>query len=790
MKKFIGTIYFTLLSVIAFTQNSVIKGTVKDKVTEMPLIGAVVNISNTTIGASTDVDGNFFIDKITPGRYQLSVEYIGYKSISVPNILVTSGKETELDIQLEENIEALEEVVVKATIDKDKTINEMATISARTFSIEEVNRYSGGRNDASRMVSNFAGVATANDSRNDIVVRGNSPAGILWRLEGVAIPNPNHFSTLGTTGGPVSALNTNLLKNSDFITSAFPSEYGNALSGVFDVGFRSGNKDKREFTAQLAAFSGLEAMAEGPIGKKGDKSYLVSYRYSFVQLADYIGLNFGTNATPKYQDLTYNIDLGKSKIGSLKLFGIIGRSDIKFIGEELTDADFFATKDSDSRAKSNVNIFGLKHSIIVNENNYLRTTISYSSAGNNFDEIRYLDTTYQSSNLYTDVDDQTNRIGINSFYNSKYSASLSSRIGINVDSRNLNSSVSNRENYVDFDNDGLPDLQKVRDINGAITTIEPYASVKYKITEKLTMIGGIHGLIQSYKSKSAIEPRFSTVYSLSSKTKLNFGYGLHNQMQPLPVFFLKSIDTDGQWKLLNDDLDFTKAHHFVIGTDIIPADQWRIKMETYYQALSGVPVETKPSSFSMLNSGADFIFPQLSNLQNTGTGKNYGVELTLEKFFSQGYYGLLTTSVFQSKYKGSDGIERNTAFNNKLVFNILGGKEWKITDKTALTTDFKFTYAGGRYTTPVNLEKSKLEGREVLFDDQAFSDQLGDYLRLDFKIGTRMNRKGYSQQFFLDFQNLTNNPNVFAKRYNRLTNSVDTLNQIGFFPDILWRIQF
>lgn len=354
MRKYIllGLLFFFLLNLNA--QESAIKGWVRDNVTEQGLIGATVTVklqAEIITGTVTDADGHFYIKGMAAGRYQLEFSYTGYKAVTLPNVLITSGKETEMDVVMEEGI-VLEEAVIVATADKDKAINEMATISARTFSLEEVTRYSGGRNDASRLVSNFAGVAAANDNRNDIVVRGNSPAGILWRLEGIPIPNPNHFSTLGTTGGPVSALNTNLLKNSDFLTSAFPAEYGNALSGVFDVGFRSGNKDKFETTLQLAAFSGLEAMVEGPLGKNKDKSFLISYRYSFVQLANKLNLKFGTNATPNYQDLTFNIDLGKSKLGNFKLFGIRASSDINFIGRELDTEDFFASKDADSKATS------------------------------------------------------------------------------------------------------------------------------------------------------------------------------------------------------------------------------------------------------------------------------------------------------------------------------------------------------------------------------------------------------------------------------------------------------
>jgi len=775
------------------SQNSSIKGIVKDRVAEYTLIGASVEVvenTSETNGTVTDENGKFVLANLSPGRYNIRVTYIGYEEVFIPNILVTSGKENMLEIAMEESLNLIQELVVTAAADKDKALNEMANISARTFSLEEVTRYSGGRNDASRLVSNFAGVATANDSRNDIVVRGNSPAGILWRLEGVPIPNPNHFSTLGTTGGPVSALNTNLLRNSDFLTSAFPAEYGNALSGVFDVGFRSGNKDKAEYTFQLAAFSGLEAMAEGPIGKSGDKSYLISYRYSFVQLANTLGLNFGTNATPKYQDLTFNLDLGTSKIGNIRIFGIGGLSDINFIGKELEDGDFFAAQDADSRAQSQFGVIGVKHSYLINNNHYFRSTISFSKSVNKFYEDRYIDTTYTENYTFTDVNDDLNRVNVHSFFNSKYNARLSSRIGVTVDSRNLISTVKSRENNPDLDNDGRPDLEPIRDIDGRITTIEPYASFKYKSGERSTWIVGLHGQIQTFKTKAAIEPRMGYSYSISSKSTLNAGYGLHSQIQPLPIFFLLTPTENGQFLPLNADLGFTKSHHFVTGWDYKPANDWRVKLETYYQHLFGVPVEKNPSSFSILNAGADFVFPSTGDLTNEGNGRNYGFEWTVEKFFSKSYYGLLTGSVFQSKYKGSDGVERNTAFNNEYVFNVLGGKEWKVGNKMVLTTDFKCTFAGGRYITPVNLEASQIAGFEILENDKAFSNKLGNYFRLDAKIGVRTNGKKFSQQFFLDFQNLTNQQNVFSMRYNRVTNRVDTLYQIGFFPDILYRIQF
>lgn len=284
MKKLLTTfllICFYQLSFAQLTQN--VKGTIVDNTSNTPLIGATVELISeiNSNGTTTDIDGYFRLENIPVGRHTFRVSYLGYFPIVLPDMEVNAGKELIINVGLEESVEKLSEVVVTAEAEKDQAQNKLATLSARTFGVEEVTRYSGGRSDVARLAANFAGVATSNDSRNDIVIRGNSPTGVLWRLEGIPIPNPNHFSTLGTTGGPVSALNPNLLKNSDFLTSAFPSEYGNALAGVFDLGFRSGNRDEHEFMFQMGAISGIEAMVEGPLNKKKGSAYLVSGRYAF-----------------------------------------------------------------------------------------------------------------------------------------------------------------------------------------------------------------------------------------------------------------------------------------------------------------------------------------------------------------------------------------------------------------------------------------------------------------------------------------------------------------------------
>ena len=301
------TIVFTFIATLTFAQNNKqnIRGLVLDKLTQSPIQGAAVHISNSNKTTISDSIGNYTFSELNPGRYDLKVTYSGYKEFYIPNVVVTSGKEIILDIGLEEDFKSLKDVVVKSS-NKASSINKMATVSARTFSMEEVNRYAGGRSDPARLAANFAGVINPDDSRNDIVIRGNSPTGVLWKIDGMNVTNPNHFASIGTTGGAVSALNTNLLKSSDFFTSAFPAEYGNANAGVFDIGFRNGNNTKKETTLQLGVITGLEATTEGPIKKDNGSSYLVGYRYSLAGIAQSMGINIGTTATPSYQDLSFN----------------------------------------------------------------------------------------------------------------------------------------------------------------------------------------------------------------------------------------------------------------------------------------------------------------------------------------------------------------------------------------------------------------------------------------------------------------------------------------------------
>ncbi|MES2681557.1 MAG: TonB-dependent receptor [Bacteroidota bacterium] len=764
-----------------------IRGVIMDKQSETQIPGASVVLVGREpfTGTISDAEGKFRLPGLPPGRYDLKITYTGYKEVNLPNIVVTTGKEVVLEIGLEESVSTLNEVEVSAA-KKNETQNDMVSVSGRSFSMEEVNRYAGGRSDPSRLAANFAGVSSPDDSRNDIVIRGNSPTGVLWRIEGLNVPNPNHFSTVGTTGGPVSAINTNVIRNSDFFTSAFPAEYGNANAGVFDLGFRNGNSEKYEHTLQVGALTGLEAMTEGPINKAKGSSYLVAYRYSFTGVAQAIGIPIGTAATPFYQDVSFKINSGTSKAGKFTLFGLGAKSKIDFLHTKIDSTDLFANPTKDSYFTSDIGLAGVKHFIKINQRSFVNTVIGVTYNGSNYLEDNVATDTQP---LLRYVENKTNQVhySINTSYNSKINARLFVKTGIISEVIALMLNARQR--------DSLLNWRQYWDFNDKTTLHQAYAQAKYKFNERLTLNIGVHGQFLTLNNSTSIEPRVGLKYQLSEKHALSAGYGMHSQMQPVDAYFYRSFDANGAYVQTNKNLDFTRSQHFVLGYDIVPFKDWRIKTEVYYQMLSNIPVTTNSGSYSMLNAGASFLPNDQVNLKNNGTGTNYGAELTLEKFFTKGYYVLLTGTVYESKYKGSDNIERNTAFNGKYVYNILAGKEFKVgrEKRNIISIGVKMTQAGGRYYTPVDLEASQAAHQQVLKnDDFAYSERNPDFFRLDVKTGFTINskRSKLSQSVFFDIQNVTNNKNVFAQRYNPVTNTVNTAYQIGFFPNFVYKIQF
>ena len=764
-----------------------IKGSVIDKQSKIPLSGSYIVLldSGNFKGTVAGLDGKFKLELVPVGRRTVRVTFLGYLE-KTATVILSSGKEAVINIELEESVIEGKEVVITASEDKTQTNNKMTSVSSRSFTIEETSRYAGSRNDPSRMAANYAGVSGANDARNDIIIRGNSPQGILWRLNGIDIPNPNHFGSTGTTGGPVSILNNNLLDQSDFLTGAFPADYGNVLAGVFDLKMRNGNSDKREFLGQVG-FNGFELGAEGPLSKAKKSSYLINYRYSTLGVFDALKIDIGTgSAIPQYQDLSFNINIPTEKAGKFSLFGIGGKSYVEMLDskKDTTKTNFFSIGAKDVYYGSNTGVIGGSHLFLFKNNTYSKASIALSG--------------FSTPNKVENVNRINNQIIITPFYRQEFvqkKCSFNYLINKKFNSKNNLSTgiisdiyfITYRDSIVYAHTDNFV---KLRDYSGNTILNQAYSQWQHKFTNLITLNAGIHFQSFSLNKSYSVEPRLGLKWQLNEKQSLSFGSGFHSQMQPLYIYFSGTKLTDGSYLQTNKNLDFTRSKHFVLAYDNQFSQYFRLKGEAYYQLISSVPISNKDQQFSMLNSGADFNTPNIDSLLNDGTGKNYGVEITLEKFYSKGYYFLFTNSLFQSKYTARDYVLRNTAFNGNYVVNALYGKEFKIKDNHTLAFDLKLTNAGGKRYIPIDTEASIIKGEPVYIKQKAFEPQYKDYFRCDFKITYRLNGKRVTQEWLLDIQNITDNKNIFTQQFDPQTGSVKEVYQLGIFFFPQYRILF
>ncbi|WP_439487540.1 carboxypeptidase regulatory-like domain-containing protein [Algoriphagus sp.] len=758
-----------------FTQT--IRGSVIDQITKTPMPGATVIILglDPVVGTTTDVDGDFKIENLPVGTYTLKVSFVGFEEMILPNIKLNSGKEVVLTVPIEEDIRQIDEFVVTAN-EKDRTINDMVQVSGRTFSVEETRKFAAAVNDPGRMAISFPGVTGTDDGNNNISIRGNSPNGLLWRMEGIDIPNPNHFVNPGTAGGGISILSSQLLSDSDFITAAFPAEYGNALSGVFDLNLRKGNNENQEFTLQ-AGFLGVDVAAEGPIAKNYKGSYLVNYRYSTLSLLSKLGLPLGDFVT-NFQDLSFNIFLPTGPKSTITLFGFGG----------LSDQDGNARKDSlkwesdwDRYAStffSNTGAVGMKHSYILNQNNFLQSTILASGNSLGITSTRLDDNLNFQERSYENY--SNSKITFSSVLNTKISAKAALRSGFYVNQLYYNL----REDAFEEE---MQSMQTHINSKGNTQSIQAFSQLNYRASERLTFNLGLHYLQLLLNNSKSLEPRFSASYAWDEKQRLSLGYGLHAQVQPLGTYFAEQ-EVNGQITLPNENLDLSKSHHFVLGYDRTLNPYLRMKVETYYQHLFQIPIRSgADETYSIINQQWTFT---TDPLVNEGFGKNYGVELTLEQFTYKGFYFLLSSSIYNSLYKTNENVWRNTAYNGNYTMTLTAGKEYELKKNRVFGVNLRAIYSGGLRDTPIDLDASIEKGESVYIEDQLFSEKNPSYFRTDLRFSLSKNKPKSTRILSLDIQNATNRKNVFGEYFEPLSNEIKTSYQAPLIPILSYRVEF
>ena len=808
-----------MLTPDASAQTSRISGTVLDSEARYPLPGAYVQISTLEgFMTPTDLDGRFSFADVPIGRHVVKLSFMGYESRTIDGVVLMSGRPVVLEVKMSESVFSIAAAEVTAT-QTGEVMNEMATVSARAFTVEETDRYAGSRGDPARMASNFAGVQGADDSRNDIVVRGNSPSGVLWRIEGVDLTNPNHFSVPGTGGGPVAIINNKTLANSDFFTAAFPAEFGNSTAAVFDLKLRNGNQDHWHGSAQLG-FLGTEVLLEGPLNRDKRSSLLVNYRYSTASIFSAVGIDIGTSAVPKYQDGSFKLFTPTKGGGSLSFWGIGGNSnvDILISNQVAPERNIYGDNDRDQYFKTGTGMMGLTHTQPLNTRSYIKTTLAVSRdrQDSNHDYVTRDLLITESDTSYTNI--QTSPLMTYGFVKDRLALAVHAnhklepttgtatlRMGLNTDLMMWSFQDSIRAFTDSPDSLGAWGRRWDAEMKGAL--IQPFIQLKRRPNEALTWTAGLHAMVDTRSGASSLfEPRLGMQWVSKGGTVWSAGSGLHSQIQS-PYIYASATTTEvsGQLNMPNQELGFTRSIHNVIGVTRKLSDLWTLKLEVYHQHLFEIPVAdlstdwgANNGSYSLINAGGGFsrLFPD--TLLNDGTGRNMGVEMTLSRAFREGWFMLLTASVFDAKYKGADGVSRNTDFNGKYSWNFLASKEWKLSPSLGLVTGLKATMAGGRWYGPVD-DDASLEQREIIFIDQdRNTQQFDDYFRLDIKTNLTWNRPETTHELGIDFVNILGTENILKLTYAPDEMDINDPNyspvrkeyQLGFLPIFFYRMDF
>ena len=754
-----------------------IRGQVCDVASGDPIIGVTVQVDDeSTATAISDIDGNFVIMNVFVGRHSIKASYIGYEPVVLKEQLLSSGKELVLNLRMRERISELGEVVVKPRVNKQMPLNEMAQVGARMFSVEEASRYAGGMTDPARTASMFAGVATGG-ATNGISIHGNSPQMLQWRVEGIEVYNPNHFADItGAGGGIFTSLNGTVLANSDFLTGAMPAEFGNALSGAFDMKMRVGNNNKYEHAIQVGTL-GVDFASEGPLGKNTKASYLINYRYSFLEIAKKLHAINMENETLDYQDLSFKLNFPTIHAGTFSVWftGLVDNYEngVPDVSEWETLWD---SNDSWSRQRSCAG--GLTHLFRFKSGGTLRSSIAYTGsytrlAENDYDEqlskTPAMSGRNVSWNLIASMQHQH-----------KFSSRYTMQNGFEHQHLNFHA-------WLDYIKIIRGPMYRVYESEGNTGLTRFYTNHKLSLNRRLSMVAGVNVMWFNLNDQWLVEPRISFQYKTSPSSTLSVAYAQNSRKETTDTYFV--VNEVGHNP--NADLGLTRSHHISASFAQRLGDNAMLKIEPYWQYLFDVPVE-EGTTFSIINHR---LFFQDRNLVNEGVGRNYGLDFTLERYLKDGYYGMLTATVFKSEYRDAQGEWHHSRHDRGYITNILGGKEWMVgrSRKNVFGLNGRLTLMGGDRYTPmapdVTYDDIAQRPDQSLPEDGAnpYTKQLGMNVGYAFSIKYTLNHKHTSHHFILEYlQMRTFQGQTFDIRSHELVEKYTSLT----FPNIAYRVEF
>lgn len=758
-----------------------VRGTVTDAFTQRPVAFAKVVLLDVdpAIAALTDENGQYQLLNVPVGRHDIAFSHPAFEGITKPGVLVSSARETVLNVRLEEALFEMEAVTLVPPRDKGRADNEMAAVSALSFDAEETRKFAGGLDDPTRVAANFAGVVPSPFfSLNTISVRGNSPRGLLYRVGGVEVPNPNHFARIGSSGGTFTLFSTQLLAQSDFYTGAFPAEFGNATAGVFDIEFRNGNNKRNEYTLQLGVL-GVDLAAEGPFRKGGTSSYLFNYRFSTLTVAN---LLIRYNTLPEFQDLSFKLNFPTAKAGVFGVFGMSGQS--RRIRPAETDSSLWERNLDRFRLilGSNTVTAGITHALPVGSRSVWRSALVASYSGLR-DDRDFLN----ESGEY-EVRDQNRYRGLPLSFSTSFKHTFNPR-WVSKSGVILNYSWQ-RQNTLNYDYLRQRADTLVNDERAGAFRAEAYSQLLYRASDKWSFHGGLHYMYYSLNGRQILEPRAGINFQPWKNHTLGAGYGLHSRVEDFATYVSRFPAFDGRFSQPNRQLDFTKSHHFVLSYYGRLSERFRLRAEAYRQWLFDVPVQPgRPYSVVNLEE-----LIELRELANEGKAYNMGLDLGFERFTENYFYYIWNISVYDSRYQGGDGVWRNTAYNNRFKSNLLMGKEFAVSQQKGLSRrmgiNLNISVFGGQRYTPIDLYLSEL-AEETVFDEARYFDSRDPALAtVDLTFTLRTNRSRRTGTWAVQVKNLyaTRAPEI--REYDALLRQVVEDAGSGIVPLISYKLEF
>ena len=781
MKSKLCTFFF-LLSIVSIVQAQeyfqVVRGQITDSQTFSPIEGIYIEINShhtdyTVSNITTNRNGEFYIENVPVG--EITMLFIGesHSALIREDLRVYSNKENVLDIQLEPNSVELSTVEISQNVIRGESLNIMAVNSSVTISPEQTGKFAGSWDDPMRVITAYPGVVQQSSGFNNFTIRGNSPVGMLYRIEGAPVHNPNHFAVIGSSGGFVTQFSNSVLGSSDFFSGSFPAEFGNATSAVFDFKFRNGNNKKREHTFK-AGFLGLDIATEGPIGKNSRASYLINYRYSTLGLLSKV-INIGVE--PTYQDLSFNanIPIGQ-KGGLIKVFGIGGLSDYLLEAERDSTVWDEESRRVERAFGSNSGAMGVSFYQPVNAKGYCHTVLSASN-GVNFDNSLYIEDDLSSTTRQiSEFNDK--RINFTTDYNYQINRKHFNKTGVSITQQD------HTFNGALYDQ-ALSNLDTLGVTAGKSYFFQAYSQSKIDLTEKLSLTAGVHFLHFFLNGANSVDPRVGINYVTQSNAKFGLNYGHHSRIENQSLYFLQ--DDNG---LLNRDLELYKSHHASLSYVKMFTEHLKFSTEIYYQHHYDVPAEFN-GSYSVQNLFSTIPTQQLTNV---GVGRNYGIEFLLHRSSDNGLYYMLSGSIFDTKYKAGDGIWRNTEFNQRYSYNILVGKEIQLKPKKTksrlLGLNANFRHTGGTWATPIDLAASREYGWTRLDEVNAHSFRRAPLYNLDFSITHTINKANTSSEFSIKIKNLVSSESVISEFYDIRIDEIKQVTDYGVIPVISYELNF